>query len=163
MGSQILRRGNISNDESAVSEVISTVIIVAVTIAIAIAVSYWMGGLVAIFTRFEKIEVKSAFVVKINSQYNISIRYINTGASATSIDLITINGVPTASYTTPLTLGGAFVIDITCPTGVTREGWITFIDGARDPSNNILTGGVTAIIGLHTTGGKDYYTSVTLP
>lgn len=158
-----MRKKSLVKDKRAVSAVIATVIIVAVTIAIAIAVAYWMGGLATIFTRFEKIEVKSAFVVKKNSQYNISIRYINTGASATSIDLITINGVPTASYTTPLTLGGAFVTDITCPTGVTREGWITFIDGARDPSNNILTSGVTAIIGLHTTGGKDYYTSVTLP
>jgi len=115
---------NISNDKRAISAVISTVIIVAVTIAVAIAVAYRMGGLVTIFTRFEKIEAKGACVVRTGTQYKITVTYVNTGATATSIDLITVNGVP----------------------------W-----------DSMLTCGVTATINLHTTGGKDYYMSVTLP
>jgi len=154
---------NITNDKRAVSAVISTVIIVAVTIAIAIAVAYWMGGLATIFTRFEKIEVKSAFVIKQGTQYKINITYVNTGATATSIDLITVNGVPVTSYTAPLQLSGSFATDLTCPIGVTKLGTIIFNEGAKDPSGNVLTAGVTATVDLHTTGGKDYYTSVTLP
>jgi len=157
---------NISNDKRAISAVISTVIIVAVTIAVAIAVAYWMGGLATIFTRFEKIEVKSAYVIRTGTQYITTITYINTGATATSIDLITINGVPWDSYKEPgsgMAISGDFVDDPTCQVGVEKEGIITFYDKAEDPSGNRLTSGVTVTINLHTTGGKDYYTSVTLP
>lgn len=45
----------------AVSPVIATVILVAVAITIAVAVSYWMGGISSQYTRFEKIEVTSAY------------------------------------------------------------------------------------------------------
>jgi len=160
-----LRRKSFAHDKRAVSAVIATVIIVAVTIAIAIAVAYWMGGLATIFTRFEKIEVKSAFVSKQGTPatFRINITYINTGATATTIDLVTINGVPLASYIPAATPGGSLANNLTCPTGVTRVGWITFNDNTRDPSGNVLTGGVTATVDLHTTGGKDYYNSVTLP
>jgi len=154
---------NISKDKRGISAVISTVIIVAVTIAVAIVVAYWMGGLATIFTRFEKIEVKSAFVVRKGTVYNITIAYINTGATATSIDLITVNGVPVTSYLVPLQSGGAFTTDPTCQIGVEKVGWISFPNLTTDPSGNVLTSGVTATINLHTTGGKDYYTSVTHP
>jgi len=165
----LLERGdymkNISNDKRAISAVISTVIIVAVTIAVAIAVAYWMGGLATIFTRFEKIEVKNAYVVRTGTQYKINITYINTGATPTSIDLITVNGVPWDSYLSGsgMAISGDFVDDPTCQIGVEKVGTISFYDKAEDPSGNILTSGVTATINIHTTGGKDYYTSVTLP
>jgi flagellin-like protein len=45
----------------AISPVIATIIIVAVTIAVAIAVAFWMGGLTGVFTRFEKLEITSAY------------------------------------------------------------------------------------------------------
>jgi flagellin-like protein len=48
-------------DRRGISPVIATVIIVAVTIAVSIAVAYWMGGLASFFTRFEKIEIGSAY------------------------------------------------------------------------------------------------------
>jgi len=160
-------RKSFAEDKRAVSAVIATVIIVAVTIAIAIAVAYWMGGLATIFTRFEKIEVKSAFVQKSSGQFIITITYINTGATATTVDLVTINGVPCESYVNgTVTRGGSLTEggdELTCPTGVERVGTLTFPDGVTDPSGNMLTGGVTATVDLHTTGGKDYYNSVTLP
>ena len=154
----------LSDDKRAISMVISTVIIVAVTIAIAIAVAYWMGGLVAIFTRFEKIEVKSAFAVKnSNNTFTITISYTNTGATATTIDMITVNGVPLTSYNPVLTVGGDFVLNPTCQVGVTRMGTILISNGAKDPSQNTLTDGVTATVDLHSTGGKDYYSSIVIP
>lgn len=159
-------RKSFANDKRAVSAVIATVIIVAVTIAIAIAVAYWMGGLATIFTRFEKIEVKSAFVVKQAGVFTISLTYINTGATATTIDIVTINGVPLASYVPVVTPGGSLDPlgdELTCPTGVERIGTLAITEDALDPSGNMLASGVTATINLHTTGGKDYYTSVTLP
>ncbi|MEM2927278.1 MAG: archaellin/type IV pilin N-terminal domain-containing protein, partial [Candidatus Bathyarchaeia archaeon] len=45
----------------AVSPVIATIIIVAIAISIAIAVAYWMVGITGAFTRFEKLEIVSAY------------------------------------------------------------------------------------------------------
>ena len=44
-----------------VSPVIATVILVATAITIAVAVAYWMGGITSQYTRFEKVEVVSAY------------------------------------------------------------------------------------------------------
>ncbi|MEM2038847.1 MAG: archaellin/type IV pilin N-terminal domain-containing protein, partial [Nitrososphaerota archaeon] len=44
-----------------ISPVVATVILVAVAIVIAIAVAFWASGLVGIFTRFEKIEIQTAY------------------------------------------------------------------------------------------------------
>ncbi|MEM3194444.1 MAG: archaellin/type IV pilin N-terminal domain-containing protein, partial [Candidatus Bathyarchaeia archaeon] len=48
-------------DRRGISPVVATVILVAVTIVVAVAVAYWMGGLTAIYTRFEKLEITSAY------------------------------------------------------------------------------------------------------
>jgi len=45
-----------------ISPVIATVIIVAVTITVAIAISFWMGGIAGLYTRFEKLEITYATV-----------------------------------------------------------------------------------------------------
>jgi len=44
-----------------VSPVIATVILVATAITIAVAVAYWMGGITSQYTRFEKVEILSAY------------------------------------------------------------------------------------------------------
>jgi len=147
--------------------VISTVIIVAVTIALAIAVAYWMGGLATIFTRFEKIEIKNAYVKYNATGYTATLTFVNTGATATSIDSVTLNGVPrTDSGWSPggsSAIGGNLTTGVTCPIGLSKIGILTFAKGLKDPSGNVLTSGITLTIDIHSTGGKDYYTSVTLP
>ncbi|MGQ9515603.1 MAG: hypothetical protein ACUVTL_11270, partial [Thermoproteota archaeon] len=135
------------------------------------AVAYWMGGLATIFTRFEKIEVKSSYVTKNNNNntYTVTMNYINTGATSTSIDSIFLNGIPIdANWVGTITLGGDFAELGTggkpvCETGVSKIGTINFDIGLKDPSGNQLTPGVTLTITIHTTGGKDYHASVTLP
>ncbi|RJS77410.1 hypothetical protein CW711_06650, partial [Candidatus Bathyarchaeota archaeon] len=39
-------------NKRALSPVIATVVLVAVTIVVAVAVSYWMGGIAGLYTRF---------------------------------------------------------------------------------------------------------------
>jgi FlaG/FlaF family flagellin (archaellin) len=160
-----MKRKSLSHDKRAVSAVIATVIIVAVTIAIAIAVAYWMGGLATIFTRFEKIEIKSAYVTKSGGDYIVTLNFINTGATATSIDSVMLNGVPsTVAWTGgSVDLSDTLTSGAVCETGVSKTGTITFPVGLKDPSGNELNPGVTLTITIHTTGGKDYHASVTLP
>ncbi|MEM2845959.1 MAG: archaellin/type IV pilin N-terminal domain-containing protein, partial [Nitrososphaerota archaeon] len=67
---------------SGISPVVATVILVAVAIVIAIAVAFWASGLVGIFTRFEKLEIVSAYQ---RDAYTIVLSVKNTGTSPTSI------------------------------------------------------------------------------
>ncbi|MEM0452690.1 MAG: archaellin/type IV pilin N-terminal domain-containing protein [Nitrososphaerota archaeon] len=75
---------------SGISPVVATVILVAVAIVIAIAVAFWASGLVGIFTRFEKLEITSAYY----DGGNVVLLVSNTGSADTSIDEIYINGRP---------------------------------------------------------------------
>lgn len=147
------------NDRRGVSPVITTVIIVAVGITIAIAVALWMTGLVGAFMGYEKIEIRSCFATGNNNDgWVITISYINTGSSPASIDNVFVNNVPidtwgiTADPELPWSanVGGAETVTLEIPSGTSY-------------SNQNLVSGVTVTIKLHSTGGKEYFTSVVLP
>ena len=131
-----------SRSRLGISPVVATVILVAVAIVIAIAVAFWASGLVGIFTRFEKLEITSAYADVTNSQVVLVVK--NTGSSDTVIDMILINGKPAISTSIPMPIGASTVIAI------------SFEEG-------LVTGGVTNEIALHTTGGKTYPTAVLVP
>jgi len=140
-----------------------TVILTAATIAIVIPASLWTGSLATIFTRYENIEIKNAYVVNSGGYYVVNIEYVNTGSSPTSIDSVLLNGVPYSSYTPHITLAKNLgTLPLICKTGASKSGKIIIPPSAADPSGNILTDGVTLVVTLHTTGGKDYSTLVVL-
>jgi flagellin-like protein len=126
---------------SGISPVVATVILVAVAIVIAIAVAFWASGLVGIFTRFEKLEILSAYQDTGDNVKNIVIRVRNTGSSPTSITEVVINGVSVKSVDAcALGVGETKVVTI-----ITRDG---------------LMAGVTYEVMLKTAGGKQYPTAV---
>jgi len=167
----------ILKDRRGISPVITTVIIVAVGITIAIAVALWMTGLVGAFMGYEKVEIRSRFA---NPQtaggWTITIRYKNTGSTPAKIDNVFLNNVPftewDSSATTidwsagggssgtlnpddsttfaPANVGEDVTLTITLPADATYGG-------------QTLTSGVTVEIKLHSTGGKEYFTSIVLP
>jgi hypothetical protein len=132
--------------KAGISPVVATVILVAVAIVIAIAVAFWASGLVGVFTRFEKIEIQSAYWDPAATGVRIIAR--NTGSSPTTIDMLIVNGVPCEIDDIPLGIGEATADPIT----VTQAGC---------PS--LRTGGVTNEIALHTTTGKTYPVAVLIP
>ncbi len=120
----------------------ATVILVAVAIVIAIAVAFWASGLVGVFTRFEKIEIQSAYW----DGTNVILIAKNSGSSPTVVDMILVNGQP-------------------CSTGLTDAlsiGQISTWAVAPGP-NCVTTGGITNEIALHTTSGKTYPVAVLVP
>ena len=125
---------------SGISPVVATVILVAVAIVIAIAVAFWASGLVGIFTRFEKLEIVSAYA----DTDGVHILAKNTGSSDAVIDMIFINGKPgITGFASTVTVGGTFSTTI--------------------PLASVSTGGVTNEIALHTTSGKLYPVAVLVP
>ncbi|MEM2017405.1 MAG: archaellin/type IV pilin N-terminal domain-containing protein [Nitrososphaerota archaeon] len=138
----------IGRSKSGISPVVATVILVAVAIVIAIAVAFWASGLVGIFTRFEKLEIVSAYYQSDTGEGGVVLVVKNTGSADTVIDMIFVNGKPldTGGYSctpnTILTIGAT----ATCTV-----------------SSGLMTGGVTNEIAVHTTGGKLYPTAVLVP
>jgi hypothetical protein len=118
------------------------VILVAIAIVIAIAVAFWATGLVGIFTRFEKLEITSAYQ-DTNSTSDIIVYVRNTGSSPTAIAEVIINGVSVKQVDNP----DACKLDV----GETLKVKIT---------TNGLQGGVTYEVMLKSTGGKQYPTAI---
>jgi len=149
------------NDRRGVSPVITTVIIVAVGITIAIAVALWMTGLVGAFMGYEKVEIRSAFPEPLEEGgWTVHITYINTGSSPAKIDNVFINNVPYDSWDPAAELD----TDLPWPANIgTEEKHEITITDSSEYGNQKLVSGVTIEIKLHSTGGKEYFTSVVLP
>jgi len=132
--------------KAGISPVVATVILVAVAIVIAIAVAFWASGLVGVFTRFEKIEIQSAYW----SGTNVVIIARNTGSSIAVIDMILANGAPClTNLGRTVSIGGTFSTQ--------------FSSCAAGAGGRIITGGVTNEIALHTTSGKTYPVAILIP
>ena len=129
----------IGRSKSGISPVVATVILVAVAIVIAIAVAFWASGLVGIFTRFEKLEIVSAYW----DEDKVVLHVKNTGSADTVIDAIFVNGKFATSTSVSLSIGSSTTITV--------------------PGEIVTTGGVTNEVALHTTGGKLYPTAVLVP
>jgi FlaG/FlaF family flagellin (archaellin) len=145
-------------DKRGISPVITTVIIVAVGIAIAIAVALWMSGLIGIFTRFEKIEIRNAYATKTTS-FQVKITFINTGSADTTVDSVLVNG---RLYNEWVTTTIDKTLPLAVPIGVLDVLTVTISDGAVSGSSHLVSG-VTVSVALHTTGGKEYSAAVALP
>ena len=128
--------------KAGISPVVATVILVAVAIVIAIAVAFWASGLVGVFTRFEKIEIQSAYW----DGTDVIIIAKNSGSSPAVVDMILVNGLPCSTgFNGSLTIGQVSTWSV-----------------APGP-NCVITGGITNEIALHTTSGKTYPVAVLVP
>ena len=137
-----------------VSPVISTVILVAVAITVAVAVAYWMGGIAGQYTRFEKLEIVSAYAVKDDSpaQWNVTMKVKNTGSTDSTFGDVYINGIPISDY-------AGCTEDIsgkTLASGAESTYTITIDDSH-------FSSATTIEIKLHTAAGQDYPQHLTLP
>ena len=166
-------------DRRGISPVVATVILVAVTIVVAVAVAYWMGGLTAMYTRVEKIEITSSPVTYAEnmsqtfglnvtiwncSGWKITINMKNTGSADTTIDNVLING---KLWNDPSYQGR---VDISKED--LKDGQVSVFVAAGSTGDIIIyikkggapfTPGTSIEIRLHSSGGHEYPRQVTLP
>jgi archaeal type IV pilus assembly protein PilA len=141
----IKRIGN----KKGMSPVIATVILVAVTIVVAVGVAYWMGGIATSYTRFESIQINSAYAAKSGTNYVVTMQVQNSGSADATIDNVLINSVPFAgavwgTSAGSLTSGKGDTVTITIP-------------------QTQFASGTSINIQLHSGAGKLYPQMVTLP
>jgi flagellin-like protein len=153
----------------AISPVIATVILVAVAITIAVAVSYWMSGISSQYTKFEKVEIQSAYAVKVAAGWNVTLQVKNTGSAVSTLSSVFINDRPLNStgYKTtvlPTIAAGIRVITSVPTTGlVIAQGesktvtiLISDVTTPTYTKYSTFTSGTTVNIKLHSAGGMDY-------
>lgn len=166
----------------AVSPVISTVILVAVAITVAVAVAYWMGGIAGQYTKFEKVEIQSAWSVKetTDEYWLITVELKNTGSAASTLIRCFVNDVPlndTETYTgydTNFAAPAGFSSNVRIATNFNSTGltlksgdmgkisiWISY-DETGGTKWAAVSSGTTINIKLHSAGGMDYIKLVEL-
>ncbi|MCL7398630.1 MAG: hypothetical protein LZ170_00120 [Thaumarchaeota archaeon] len=143
-----------NRSKSGISPVMATVILVAIAIVIAIAVAFWASGLVGVFTRFEKLEITSAYYD--SGQGSVKLTVKNTGSADASIDNIFVNGRP---CDTGCNIDPSLPISSSVGSGAT----ITVAKPPTDVTGGQWKPGVTYEIAIHTASGKTYPVSVLIP
>ncbi len=154
----------------AISPVIATVIIVSIAIALAIAVALWMAGITTTVSQFERLDITAAYVnrtvtVGTNTYYEIVLKVVNKGSSATTIDMIFINNKPidlsTGSVDTQLQNG---VTEASNTTNANlNPGQETTIYVYLLKANNAYSPGQIVQITVHTASGGQYPKAISLP
>ena len=144
-----------NRSKSGISPVMATVILVAIAIVIAIAVAFWASGLVGVFTRFEKLEITSAYYVE-NDGVKLTVK--NTGSADASIDNIFVNGKVCVTNTDDCNINPPPTTPITIAVGDSKQITVGHPPGAEKWIN-----GVTYEIAIHTASGKTYPVSVLIP
>ncbi|MCL7398474.1 MAG: hypothetical protein LZ165_05475 [Thaumarchaeota archaeon] len=145
-----------NRSKSGISPVMATVILVAIAIVIAIAVAFWASGLVGVFTRFEKLEITSAYYD--SGQRSVKLTVKNTGSADASIDNIFVNGRPCDSD-----CGGVPNPNSPETIAVGESETITVANPPTDVTDGQWKPGVTYEIAIHTASGKTYPVSVLIP
>lgn len=149
----------IRKNRKAISPVIATVILVAVAITIAISVAYWMGGIAGIYTKFEQVEITTAYASSTATGWTLTITAHNTGSADTTLDNIFINQKPLSDWSgitvRPL---NTTAIEEALPSG-TKVTVLVDIDSAASGLNP----GSSLDLKLHTASGNEYPKFVQLP
>lgn len=160
-----MKRKSFMKNLKAVSPVIATIIIVAIAIVMAIAVAYWMLGLGGAFTRYEKLEIPTAYATfdgnATKGSFTITMVVKNTGSATATIDtsVMLFNGKPAKAY-------GDYEPEIS-PEKPTldpgEEVEMTINLPYEDSENCPWKHGMTVEIMIHTVAGKDYPKVIVLP
>ena len=143
----------------AISPVIATVIIVSVAIAIAVAVAFWMTGITGLFTRYEKLEIVTAYA---DSNFNVYLTVRNTGTTSVTIDQVFINGIPAAeAHITSMVYDTETITDLNNIGIGLNPG--DEVDITITLNSTYYEHGQIIEVKLHTAAGNEYPKSVQLP
>jgi flagellin-like protein len=152
-------------ERKAISPVIATVILVAVAITVAVGVSYWMSGISAQYTQFEKVEIQTGYATVVTGGWNITMSIKNSGSGAATLTHVFVNDVPVGTYDSKaLPAAGTSTTDLpaaglTLDAGEPGDVYVVIASGGT----STLSSGTTVNIKLHSAGGMDYIKLIRLP
>ena len=161
----------------AMSPLIGIVIIATVAITVAVAAAFFISGNIAMYTKYEKVEIRSAWTVKdsINECWEIIFELKNTGPSASTAIRCFINNIPlnetgynpnfdkTTDFNSSVRAAVSFDEDLGLTIESGEETTITvYISYATGSEFGSLSSGTNVNIRLTSAGGMDYIKDVIL-
>ncbi len=89
-----------NRSRKAIEPLIAAVILVAVAIALSVAVAFWLSGVVGGYTKYEQIEVSTAYADwnETLGTWVVVLQLKNTGSSDSTVEEIFVNGRPHDAY-----------------------------------------------------------------
>jgi hypothetical protein len=144
---------------------VSTIVLLAVTITVAVGVAYWMGGINAIYTQYEQLEINTItcnIVRGVTRNYwEIEVKCKNAGPRTITIDALFLNNLPVNSRELIPPIGG---ISSSLPiTGKSiLSGETAIISLYIDSKFSNLSSGTTILVKLHSSTGMEYIKQVDL-
>jgi hypothetical protein len=167
MNNLSLRGFSVKKDAAsiAVSTVIAVIILVACSITVAIAASFWMGGIAGQYTKFEKVEIKSA-VCTFDPWDNwvITITLKNTGTATSTLISLFVNDIPaTLDSSAPTGPEAGITTDLNVTTATRIESGVEDVITVWVGANHAtLSSGTTVNVKIHSADGMDYIRLVEL-
>ena len=149
----------------AISPVIATVILVAVAITVAVAVAYWMGGIASQYTKFEKVEIQTAYSKRVvGSGWNVTLELKNTGTADATLIRCFVNDRPIeeVNYGVMDYAVNATSTSLSYSGTTIESGDFTIITVWIHEDYAKLSSGTTVNIKIHSAGGMDYIKLVEL-
>jgi len=149
-------------NRKAVSPVIATVILVAVAITVSVAVSYWMSGISAQYTQFEKIEIQTGYSTKtIGSGWILNLELKNSGSAAATITTVFVNEGPlnhtdVTGYAAATWVADNIAVDFAIAGMTLESGQSDTVQIFVPEGWNYMSSGTTLDVKLHSANGNDY-------
>jgi flagellin-like protein len=157
----------------ALSPVIAVVVLVSVTIVVAVSVAYWMGSIAGTYTRFEKLEISSAYSSRVDdwsgdpdvpatwgSEGGWTVRIVvkNSGSADATIDDVFIDGIPYGQFSNvtvrEMVAYGYGAPGVAVGAGATES--VEILVRCGTDQDITFSSGSTLDIKLHTAAGKEY-------
>jgi len=170
---RVLETRSLLSNRRALSPVIAVVILVSVTIVVAVSVAYWMGSIAGTYTRFERLEISSAYSSKVDDWstdpdvpvswgteggWTVRIVVKNSGSADATIDDVFVNGIPYGQFSNVVVREmvaygyGASGVDV----GAGATEGVEILVRAGTDKGITFSSGSTLDIKLHTAAGKEY-------
>ena len=152
----------------AVSPAVTNTILVAVAIVLSVGASYWLVGVSTQSTKFETIEITTAYNVLetnvTNAHWKIVLGVKNTGSDASTIREVFVNSVPVNEY--GVSGGGSLSNALCTGTSVSSSG-LTLMSGEGTIiyvwiGSSLMSSGTSCEVKLHSVAGMDYLRLVKL-
>lgn len=147
-----------------ISNVISTVMLVAVGIAVTVAVSYWLGGVSASFTKYEKVEIQTAICTYdvVDTYWKIALKLKNTGTTEVGLIAAFLNGVEVQNYGTDTFVAVSTSTSMDPDASILGSGDTTTLNFYIDLGYMTLSKGTMLNLKLISAGGMEYIELVEL-
>jgi hypothetical protein len=124
-----------------------------------------MGGIAGQYTKFEKVEIQTAYSVRTpGSGWNISMELKNTGSAASTLNRVFVNDVPVpqTNYNQSTWVVDELSVDILYIGSTVNPGESLSVHVYISETYSTLTSGTTVNVKIHSAGGMDYIRLVEL-